>query len=158
MRMDHDTRYMWKDAMDEARQAGSREVTAEHLLLAAAQSPHAKPWLSEFGLTAETIRAGIEVQASAALAAIGFSAPPDLAPAAPLRRSSKPRFGTSAKTALHHAYTLAKRRGDKQMVSAHIVAGVCVAEHGTVPRTLEALDVDRADLRSAAERALAEHQ
>ena len=153
-RFDYKAKGLWQDAIDEAKSAGAREIAAEHILIAAAKSPDASPWMTELGLTEEAIRAAIEVQASSALASIGLTAPPDLAPPTAHGRSSRPRFGSSAKAAVVHAIRFAKDRGDRHVEPAHFIAGVTWAEYGTVPRTLEALDVERTALRSAAQRAL----
>ena len=63
-------------------------------------------------------------------------------------RRTKPTWGASAKLALERAVGEAKRRGDRKIGCEHILRGLLSAEHGAVPRILEAERIDRDELTS----------
>jgi ATP-dependent Clp protease ATP-binding subunit ClpA len=69
----------------------------------------------------------------------------DLPAAAP---PQKPRFATSAKTALERALRAALERNDRRITDGHVLLGLLQTEAGTVPRALAQAGVDRDELRT----------
>jgi D-alanyl-D-alanine carboxypeptidase len=126
----------------EAAQAGARTIEAEHLLLALAARGVA-------GLDHATVAEALEDEQRRSLAAVGVELDAYDLPA-PRRPHAKPRFGTSAKTALHQALKAALARRDRRIVEGHLLLGVLAAERGTVPRALRIVDLDPAELRARA--------
>ena len=118
-------------AEDEARDAGSRTIEAEHLLLAAS---------GPVGLDRTEIADALaeEWRASLDAAGVGVAIPE------PSRRGGRVKFGASAKLALERALRVAVDRGDKRIEARHVALGVLAAERGTVPRALERAGVDTA--------------
>jgi D-alanyl-D-alanine carboxypeptidase len=128
-------------AEEEARRLGARTVEAEHLLLALAARGVA-------GLDHDEIETALEEEQRRSLAAVGIRLDDwDLpAPTAPPR---SPRFGTSAKTALHNALKVALERSDRRIGEHHLLLGILRQEIGTVPRALAIAGIDPGDLRAA---------
>lgn len=119
-----------KRADGEARALGSRTVEAEHLLLAVSDT---------VGIDRDALVAALEAELAASLSTVGVRAqsPP------PRPNGVKPRFGTSAKVALHGALASATRIRDRRIGPEHIARGVLMAEYGTVPRALDRAGIDR---------------
>ena len=95
------SRLVLERARDEAAVLGSKDLEAEHILLALTRDPdpvvHAV--LSQAGLDRDAVRRAIEAQDEAALASVGVSrAAFSLPPARPLMRT--PGWGTSSKQAM----------------------------------------------------------
>jgi len=124
---------------------------AEHLLLAAIDLDDdiARDALAGFDVDAAELRAAIVAQHDEALRAIGVVAD-DNAITAALPASGEPRgpyrSQGSLQTAFQQAVELAKR--DKTALnSGHILLAVTDAQHGTVGRALQHLDIDPTLLR-----------
>ena len=124
---------------------GSSSVEAEHLLVSLAGTQHpAGAALREVGLEPEELHDAIQRDFERVLAQVGIDAG-DLDVSANCRRT-KLRWGASAKQGLERALVEAKRRGDRKIGPEHILLGLLRAEHGTVPRMLEAEGIDRDEL------------
>ncbi|MEJ7892035.1 MAG: Clp protease N-terminal domain-containing protein [Solirubrobacteraceae bacterium] len=117
-------------ADDEARALGSRTVEAEHLLLAVSDT---------VGVDHDDLVEALEAELAASLSTVGVRAE---APS-PRPNGVKPKFGTSAKVALHGALANAMEIRDRRIGPEHIARGVLMAEYGTVPRTLDRAGIDR---------------
>jgi len=117
-------------ADDEARALGSRTVEAEHLLLAVSDT---------IGVDRGDLVDALEAELAASLSTVGVQ---DAAPP-PRATGLKPKFGTSAKVALHGALANAMEIRDRRIGPEHIARGVLMAEYGTVPRTLDRAGIDR---------------
>jgi ATP-dependent Clp protease ATP-binding subunit ClpA len=146
-----DARALTEQAVEIARELGSSNVEAEHLLLAASgSSGPAGEALRAAGLDFDGIASALVAEMERSLAAVGVSAEPLVF----TPDVSRPRFATSAKVALERTLKTALVRGEKQISSGHVVLGVLGAERGTVPRALECAGVDRTALRAQVEAAL----
>ena len=135
-------------ARDEAAVLGSKDLEAEHLLLALARDddPVVHEVLGGAGLDRDTLRRALEAQDEAALAGVGVSrAAFSLPPARPLTRS--PGWGTSSKQAIMRGRAAVGRR-DGRMQAGHLLLGVLRAEAGTVPRTLAFAGADKTELET----------
>ncbi|MDA0185295.1 hypothetical protein OJ997_33630 [Solirubrobacter phytolaccae] len=135
-----------EDAVEIARELGASQTEAEHLLLAAARrdDPTAVV-LRGHGLDYDGLEAALEAETGRSLAAVGVSAErPRFSPF-----PNKPRFATSAKSALEGALKAATERSDRHIGSGHVVLGVLRPTRGTVPRALGLAGVDQEELRQA---------
>jgi len=149
----HDTRLiaaLLTTAEAEARALGDPEPAAEHLLLAAllVDDPSAREALDTLGaVDAAAVRLAITAVHAASLAAVGVTAP-DLDPALPAAGGIY-RSEPSAQEVFQRARVLS--RGSRSgLRSAHVLAAAVEREHGTVPRVLAHLGLDRgAALRAA---------
>jgi ATP-dependent Clp protease ATP-binding subunit ClpA len=139
----------------EAKQAGESMPGAEHLLLSALALPDgsARRAFERVGADPDQLREAIATQHADALRAIGIEPPADAtlddtdagdAPATGVFRSN-----ASARSAFQEASTLA-RSGRSRLVGAHVVAAVAGMAHGTAPRALTVMGIDRAALAAAA--------
>jgi ATP-dependent Clp protease ATP-binding subunit ClpA len=143
---------LFTEAEAEARRDGQDAFAAEHLLLAALSvEPSARAALARTGHEPDELRAALARQHAAALAAVGVDAGAvltDDAPAgdAPSGAMTSTATGRSVfQRAREHAGT------DKRAITgAHVVLAASELDHGTVPRTLAELGVDRAALADAA--------
>jgi ATP-dependent Clp protease ATP-binding subunit ClpA len=142
-RFTREARRAAEDAVDVARGLGASTVEAEHLLLAVAEleDPVAAV-LREHGLDSDGIAAALAAETERSLAAVGISA--DNLSFSPF--VARPRYATSAKSALELSLREALERGETRIGTKHVVLGVLRAEHGTVPRALAIAGVDRAQL------------
>jgi ATP-dependent Clp protease ATP-binding subunit ClpA len=150
-----DARTTVRRAETEARAEGSRSIEAEHLLLALAreQDTDAVRVLTAAGLDHQALRDALDGQSRAALAAAGVELGHDVPQ--PRRSGKKPlRIGQSGKLALQRALAASTKRGDRRLETSHLLIGILRAEHGTVPRALDYVQVDRQHLISSAEAAL----
>ena len=95
-RFSHDAREVVKGAEAEARELGSPAIEAEHLLLALADRVAALP---AAGLDHDGVLAALDAERDRSLAAVGVSA----SGFEPSPLPSKPKFATSAKSALELA-------------------------------------------------------
>jgi len=141
-------------ARDEAAVLGSKDLEAEHLLLALArdEDPVVREVLAGAGLDRDTLRRMLEAQDEAALAGVGVSrAAFGLPPARPLTRS--PGWGTSSKQAIMRGRA-AVGRGEGRMQAGHLLLGVLRAESGTVPRALALAGADQTELATRTQAAL----
>jgi hypothetical protein len=138
-------------AEDEARRAGEGLPGAEHLLLSALALPDgtARRAFERAGADPDGLRAAIERQHADALRGIGIE-PPELdAPDEPPEAGGPFRSTASARAAFRAASDMARANGG--LLGAHVVAAVAAIEHGTAPRALAAMGVDRTALAAAAE-------
>jgi len=136
-----------QEAREIARRLDSPTVEAEHLLLAVARESGttAHAVLAEAGLDYERIQGALDAEVEESLAAVGVElAAFDLSSTPAATRT--PRWGSSAKLALHRAAKLADARRDRRLRAGHIVLGVLRAPAGTVPRALDRAGIDRAEL------------
>jgi ATP-dependent Clp protease ATP-binding subunit ClpA len=144
------------DAEGVARRMGDSQPAAEHLLVAALQLPEgsAARALDRFGVTAERLGGAITDEHAAGLVAAGvepeaarrLAEPTAIEPAA---GSGLYRSSPSARD-LFNAAASAARGAKQRLVGAHVVLAASDVEHGTLPRILDRLGVDRAQLREAA--------
>lgn len=137
------------DAEAEARALGSQTVEAEHLVLALTRQDGTavQRVLADAGLDHEGVRAALEAEFERSLMAVGVSAGELGGGVRVVTR--RPRFAASAKLALERALHVAQSRNDRRIEPAHILLGILRADVGTVPRTLAAANVDRAELAAA---------
>lgn len=143
----------------EARRAGEERPGPEHLVLAAAALPDgtAVRALDRVGADVQQLRNAIDAAHEVALATVGIElehgqlASPDLrAPARGILRSTP-----QAQEVFKEAVALSKSTKPFLIRGAHVVQAACQLERGTFPRSLEALGIDRATLRSACAEAVA---
>jgi hypothetical protein len=139
---------LMKGADAEARRAGESLTGAEHLLLSALELPDgtARRAFERAGADPDGLRDAIEASHAQALGAIGIEAPAIDGPEPPQRGVF--RSTASARTAFFAASEMA--RSDGGLLGAHVVVAVAGMEHGTAPRALAALRVDRGELAEAA--------
>jgi hypothetical protein len=132
-------------AIDEATEAGASAVEAEHLLLAIVGHPEqVGPALADLRLDRAAVVAMLEAERRRSLAAAGIDQVDEGRLAATPRRT-RPGWGTSAREAIARGGKLGRR--DRQRVSeADLLAGVLLAELGTVPRAFAFAGVDRGAL------------
>jgi ATP-dependent Clp protease ATP-binding subunit ClpA len=138
-------------AETEARALGSRTIEAEHLLLSLTRDEGTplQRVLAEAGLDHDAVRHALDAELERSLVAGGIS-PSDFDVARiPPQSTRRPRFATSAKLALERALRAAVARNDRRIEAAHLLLGILRAEAGTVPRALEAANVDRHALATA---------
>jgi len=140
-----DARRVALEATSVAAGLGSSSVEAEHLLVSIAASPDpAGHALRNVGLDPAEVRDAIQRDFERVLGRVGIDASA-VEISANCRRTT-PRWGASAKQGLERALVEAKRRGDRQIDSGHILLGLLRAEHGAVPRIIEAEGIDRDEL------------
>jgi ATP-dependent Clp protease ATP-binding subunit ClpA len=138
----------------EAQRAGESMPGAEHLLLSALALPDgsARRAFERVGADPDQLRPAIVAQHADALRGIGIEPPDD----ASLDATDTPeatgvfRSNASARTAFHEASRMARSEKSKRLVGAHVVAAVAQMEHGTAPRALTVLGIDRTALAAAA--------
>ncbi len=150
-------RVVARAASEEAHALGATSVEAEHLLLALAadESRPAGRLLVETRLDHDRLGAALERETELSLAAVGIALADFSLPGTPRPPRGNPRFGASAKRALHRAVVAAAARKDGRITSSHLLVGILGAEIGTVPRALAAAAVDRLVLLERAEALLA---
>ena len=144
------------DAERIAREMGEEEPGAEHLLLSALGLPDgsAARALAAVGVDDERVRTALREEQAEALVSVGvprdtaeaMSEPRPLGPGgAPLLYAA----GPSAREVFQEAGKLA-RSAKQRLAGAHVVAAVAGLSHGTLPRVLDRLGVDRQRLADAA--------
>ena len=133
-------------ARDEAAVLGSKNLEAEHLLLALArdEDPVVHEVLAGAGLDRDTLRRALVAQDGAALAGVGVSRAAFGIPSPP-RLMGTPGWGNSSKQAIMRGRAAVGRR-EGRMQAGHLLLGVLRAEAGTVPRTLAFAGVDQVEL------------
>lgn len=148
-----DARAIVRRAETEALAEGSRSIEAEHMLLALTteEDTAAARVLAAAGLDHDTLRDALARQFRDALAAAGVDLGDERLP--PRRTSGRQRLriGQSGKLALQRALAASAKRGDKRLETSHLLVGILRAEHGTVPRTLAHIQIDRQQLIASAE-------
>ncbi|GAB3042616.1 hypothetical protein GCM10027052_25900 [Parafrigoribacterium mesophilum] len=135
----------------EAKQAGSRTLDAEHLLLALAAEADGEParLLAAAGLDYDRLTDALRTERRQSLAHAGIQPGEG---SAPRPTDGTPVWATSAKEALLRGKDVATRRHRSQMGGTDVLVGILRADLGTVPRALEFAGVDRAALLERAAR------
>ena len=138
----------------EARSGGERTPGPEHLLLAATTLPDgsATRALERVGVAPERLRPAIEEAHASALGVVGIEVARDSGGVSGLRGPATGAFFASprAQQVFQEAVALSKSGRPQGLRGAHVVEAICDVEHGTAPRALAALGVDRDRLRDAA--------
>jgi ATP-dependent Clp protease ATP-binding subunit ClpA len=149
-RFTKDARQVVEQAVPNARELGAPSVEAEHLLLAASRTRSTVARvLHDAQLDYDSLVSALDREAARSLAVVGVQAErPRFSPFL-----DRPRFGASAKLALERSLKVAVARKENHIQSGHIVLAVLHATTGTVPRSLECAEIDRAELISKVERA-----
>ena len=144
-RFARDARRVAMEAHSVAVGLGSPSVEAEHLLvsLASGDDPAGRA-LRNAGLEPAEAREAIRRDFERVLAKVGIDT--SGLETSPKCRRTKPRWGASAKHGLERALVEAKRRGDRHIGPEHILLGLLRAEHGAVPRILDAEGIRRDEL------------
>lgn len=149
------------DAERRARAMGEEQPGAEHLLLAALDLPDgsARRAFARLGVDPDRLEAALANQDVEVLVAIGVDPRHaerlrQPAPLAPPTGSGVYRSTASAQEAFQAAGALARSQ-KAPFVGAHVVAAAAGMEHGTVPRLLAAIGVERSALAAAARDELA---
>ena len=144
-------------AETEAQQAGESLPGAEHLLLSALALPDGsgRRAFERVGADPDQFRTAIAAQHADALRAIGIEPPDDAALDAAIGSDTPSptgafRSNASARSAFQAASKMARSDGSSRLIGAHVVAAVAQLEHGTAPRALTAMGIDRAALAAAA--------
>lgn len=136
----------------EARTEGEKAPGPEHLLLAATRLPDgtAAQALARVGIDPQRLRDAI--WEAHALAAVGIEVEHGSGDGSRLRASATGVFRSSpqAQQVFRAAVALSKSTKPSRLTGAHVVAAACDLQHGTVPRALAALGIDRDRLREAA--------
>lgn len=147
-------------AENEAAALGDEQPGAEHLFLAAltVDDASARSALAALGVTAEQVRSAIIRVHAAALGAVGVKVAED--GVAGRSGSARPLKGAyrstgSAQDLFQRARRLSAADKTAGLRAAHIALAAAEAEHGTLARLLELLDIDRGDLATAARAAVA---
>ncbi|RFU37087.1 Clp protease [Actinomadura logoneensis] len=143
-------------AAEEAQEAGSRTIEAEHLLLAiaAADEDTTRELLAWAGLDHRAVGDALQREFEHSLGTAGVTAA-DQEVLRPRRGERRPSdAGTSAKLALERGMAAA---GDKKdLRPAHILLGILELRAGTVPRALALAGVDRRELRARTQAAISD--
>ncbi|MEU4331524.1 Clp protease N-terminal domain-containing protein [Nonomuraea dietziae] len=140
----------------EAQRHGSPTVEAQHLLLAVAVQEGTAPQrlLASAGLDHQAVLAALDREFDHSLSAVGVSRA-----SFGLSRSSTPvnrtpTMGATAKLALERGFAAGPRK--KDLRPAHVLLGILQAEVGTVPRAMALAGVDRTDLLTRVQNAIAD--
>lgn len=136
----------------EAHRTGDPMPGAEHLLVSALALPDgsARRAFARVGADPDDLRPAIAAQHAEALRGVGIDAALDAAEAEPTPSATGVfRATASGRQAFQTAGDLA-RSAAAPLVGAHVVVAVCRMEHGSAPRALRAMGVDRDALAAAA--------
>jgi ATP-dependent Clp protease ATP-binding subunit ClpA len=146
-------RVVARAASQEAQALGATSVEAEHVLLALAadESRPAGRLLVETRLDHDRLGGALERETELSLAAVGIALTDFSVSPTPRPPRGNPRFGASAKRAMHRAVVAAGERKDSRITSSHLLVGILGADIGTVPRALAAAEVDRVALLERAQ-------
>jgi ATP-dependent Clp protease ATP-binding subunit ClpA len=146
-------------AENEATALGDEQPGAEHLFLAALtlDDASARSALATLGVTADQVRSAIVRVHATALDAIGVDAGTDgvLRPSGTRPLTGPYRTTGSAQDLFQRARRLSAADKPAMLRAGHIAIAATEAEHGTVARLLELLDIDRERLAAAARAAVA---
>ena len=143
-----------RQAEQEAEEAGSPVIEAEHLLLAMTgeHGSEARDVLASAGLDRDGIRAALDREFRQSLAAAGVTLPGGGLPRASRDPARQARLAASGKMVLERALKAAA--GQRQIRPGHLLLGVLAAQAGTVPRALALAGVDQSNLADRARQAL----
>jgi ATP-dependent Clp protease ATP-binding subunit ClpA len=151
-RFSADAKRVVLDSLAAAQRLGAEHVEPEHLLLGLAGgcgTPAARA-IAEAGIDADAIGAAIEADLVAMLGVVGV--PASLVGAVPAAPSAeRPGFGVHGKAALERALREASRRGERRIVTEHMLLGALHAPSPTLTRVLARLDVDPGRLAALVE-------
>lgn len=145
-------RALLEAAERESAAVGEAEPGAEHVVLAALAMPDrtAADTLAELGVDAAQLREAIEQVHVEALSGVGINhgqaATPVPAGRGIYRAKGSTRDLLTATAAARRAL------GDRHFTSAHVLIGACELPHGTLPRALQRLGLNRDALGTAAQR------
>ena len=147
-------------AENEANAMGDEQPGAEHLFLAALtlDDASARSALATLGVTTDQVRSAIARVHATALGAIGVDAGTDGMlgrPGSPRPLTGPYRSTGSAQDLFQRARRLSAADKPATLRAGHIAIAAAEAEHGTVARLLELLDIDPARLAGAARAAVA---
>jgi ATP-dependent Clp protease ATP-binding subunit ClpA len=147
-------------AENEATALGDEQPGAEHLFLAALtlDDASARSALATLGVTTDQVRSAIARVHATALGAIGVDAGTDGMlgrPGSPRPLTGLYRSTGSAQDLFQRARRLSAVDKPATLRAGHIAIAAAEAEHGTVARLLELLDIDPARLAGAARAAVA---
>jgi ATP-dependent Clp protease ATP-binding subunit ClpA len=151
-------RRLLEDAERLAREAGEAGPGAEHLLLAAVGLPDgtARRAFERVGIDPADLPSAIESQHADALRAVGIVAATLAEPAAPAPPARGLfRSAPSAQAVFRRAVELSRGPKPRRLLGAHVVIAVAEMEHGSAPRALARLGVERVQLAAAAREELA---
>ncbi|MGN9836934.1 Clp protease N-terminal domain-containing protein [Nonomuraea sp. H19] len=139
----------------EAREDGSADAEAHHLLLAIAahEGTAAHAVLNSAGLDRQAIRAALDREFEHSLSAAGVSLAAYDLPKPSRDPQRRPGVGASTRLALERGFAAAT--GKKDLRPAHLLLGVLNTHIGTVPRALALAGIDRAALMVRAQETLA---
>ena len=143
-----------RQAEQEAEEAGSPVIEAEHLLLAMTgeHGSEARDVLASAGLDRDRIRTALDREFRQSLAAAGVTLPGGGLPRASRDPARQARLAASGKIVLERALKAAV--GQRQIRPGHLLLGVLGAQAGTVPRALALAGVDQSNLADRARQAL----
>jgi ATP-dependent Clp protease ATP-binding subunit ClpA len=143
-----------RQAEEEAEDAGSPVIEAEHLLLAMTgeHGIEARDVLASAGLDRDGIRAALDREFRQSLGAAGVTLPAGGLPRASRDPARRARLAASGKLVLKRALKAAL--GQRQIRPGHLLLGVLAAQAGTVPRALALAGVDSGDLAARTRQAL----
>jgi ATP-dependent Clp protease ATP-binding subunit ClpA len=138
------TRASLARARVEAKQAGSRALEAEHLILALAAERDSEPakLLAEAGLDYESLADAFREERKQSLAYAGV----ELAFPAVTEWRGTPVWASSAREALLRGHAVATRNHHGRLNGVDLLVGILKADLGTVPRALALAGVDRTAL------------
>lgn len=139
-------------ACDVAAAGGFETIEAEHLLVALTQHADESTTraLRALGITEGAVRTALDDDHAAALEAVGVSGalaarrrPPNAS------NATTPKWRQSATLVLGRALQAAAHEGQRRIADRHLLIALSQAEAGAIPRVLDALDVDVADIEAA---------
>jgi len=152
-------RELLTEAEAEARRGGEERPGPEHLLISAAALPDrtAARALARVGVSVDALRTAVQSAHADALGAVDSAEPTPSAASTALRARATGalRSTPQAQQVFQQAVASSKATRPSLLKGAHVVAAVSDLERGTVARALEALGVNRAALRAAADAELA---
>ncbi|GGK64848.1 hypothetical protein Sme01_25060 [Sphaerisporangium melleum] len=139
----------------EARRHGSATVEAQHLLLAIAAEEGTIPQrvLASAGLDHQAISAALDREFDHSLSTVGVSRASFDLPRPSGTPKRPPALGATAKLAVERGFASVSRK--KDLRPANLLLGILRAEVGTVPRALALAGVDRTDLLTRVQNAIA---
>jgi ATP-dependent Clp protease ATP-binding subunit ClpA len=151
-------RQLLTEAEAEARRGGQERPGPEHLLISAVSLPDrtAGRALARVGVSVDALRTAVQSAHAVAPGAVDSAEPTPSAASTALRAPTGALRSTpQAQQVFQQAVAASKATRPSLLTGAHVVAAASDLEGGTVARALEALGVDRAALRAAADAELA---
>ena len=135
-----------------ARGLGEASPGAEHLLLSALDLPDgsARRAFERLGRSPDDLPAAIASQHRSALASVGILVDDHPAPRPLPDARGVFRLTPPAQAAFRRAVELSGSPKPRRLLGAHVLLALSEQEHGTVPRALTAMGIDRGALADAA--------